>query len=344
MPEPVAAKTDPAAALMTEEAINGFFNLTPDTPTPEATATETAPPSDGTKTTTDTVPATASKTEAPPTPAADQATDDLSGYAEVLQRSLKALSPEDRALARKELDKGYMRRSDYTVKTQKVAEVERNAQAFDAAMKNPALRKAWNDILNAPAQADAGQSDEQEVEALSKAALEADGKALATILAKRDARLRAEAQAAAERVYEDRAVKPVQRFKDVEAALQARIDETGISADAVRDAARKAVKYPANGPIESWDPAKAWDLIAPFLPEANVKVNTPPAPSRAAPPIPKVAPPGRGASAAAPAPLPAHRREGRQPKTNSEHAEEFAHLLSEQLGRQISVSDLENAR
>lgn len=349
MPDTTAAETVPVKDFAGEAAVAKFFGgaeAPAVVPTPaDATAEGKVTPSDGSKAAPDTAAAPEVKPTSTPAPSVEQAPDDLSGYAEVLQSLLKSADPTTRALARKELDKGYMRRSDYTQKTQAVADVERDAKAWAEAMKNPRLVKAWQEALSAPAtEAPDATSDEQEMEALSNAVITADGRALAAILKKRDERILAEAKVGMERVYEEKAIKPVQRFKSVEASLQTYIDETGIDREAMRAAVRKAAAYPGNGPIDTWDPAKAVDLVRPFLPERTAPTNTSTAASKVAPPIPKVAPPGRGSGAAAPAPQPAFMREGRPPKTGSEHAEWMAHLVSQQLGRDISVADLERAR
>ena len=360
-PAQVEAKTDPAAALMSAEAIARFFpsEATPTTQPPaaptEATSTEQAAPSDGTKAAPDTAGAKDVKETPPPAPDAELATDDLSetdraSYAQVLQKAMRSLPNEERALMRKELDRGYLRQSAFTQKTQGIADVERDAEAFRTAMKDARLRKAWSDILNNPEAGETASAatDESEIEALNNAVLAGDGKALAAILAKRDERNLAKAEDRFKHFYEETAVKPVERFRNVETMLQAYADEHGIDYAVMRTAIGKAQAYNGgvNGPVHSWDPAKASDLVTPFLnghaPKATT--NTPAAASSVRPPIPKVAPPGRGSGAAAPAPLPAHRREGRPPKSDSEQAEEMAHLLSQTLGREISVADLENAR
>lgn len=339
---PDAAKppeTSVVAPLMDPAFIAECFQTeAPKVATPEASGKDATVSTADDKTPKDTPVDKAEKVESTQAPIADPVVEDLSDVAEILRAPLNAMSAEKRAIALKELRKGYLRQSQFTKLTTGIADKEKSAEAFDLAMKNPRLRKAWNEIMaNPDASPTPDVSDEQEAETLAKLALEADGKGLSAFLKTRDARILAQAEERANAVYEKRAIEPGVKFKAVEAALEARIAETGLQTEAVREAVRKAIKYPGNGPIESWDPSKAWELIEPFI---AAPTNTP-APAVAKPPIPKVAPPGRGASASAPAPLPAHRREGRPPKNNSEEAEEFATLLSEALGREISVADLD---
>lgn len=291
-----------------------------------------------------------SETTKPATSSTSAPAVDLSGLPGVLQEAIKSLPAEKQAGAAKEAREGYLRHGDYTRKTQDLAKAEKDAEAWRAAMSKPALVRAWQKAMSedgdepkATAAADTSKDDE---EAFAKLIAEGTPKDWAAYQKKRDDAVRAQARKDFEALYEEKAVAPVRRFKTVEAALQTHADENGIDYDAMREAVKAAAQYPSNGPIESWDPAKAVDLITPFLnrngtPKNGATTSKSNGAAPQTPPIPKVAPPGRGSAAAAPSPLPAHRREGRQPRSDQEQAEELAYLLTEQLGKPISVADLD---
>lgn len=364
MPDAPAKTTDPAADLMSPEVIDALFPghdggvsyedaqgknketvAAPKSSEKQADASE-GKASDKSKPDAESSTAKADDATNPQTDSSEQAVD-LKGIPGVLQAAIRALPAEKQGPAAKELREGYLRWKDWTQNKQGDSDTKKNSDAWKAAMADPELRKSWMDRLSKrggsqePSKVEDDTGDEKELERLIA---EGTPKEWAAFLKKRDERLLAKAAANDERVYEEKVERPKRVFKDVESALQAHADENGIDYDAMRAAVRIAESYPTNGPLNTWDPEKAVDLVAPFIRTNGHATNKPNGAAPQQPPIPRVAPPGRGSGASAPAPLPAHRREGRPARTNQEQAEELAYLLTEQLGRPISVADLDAAR
>lgn len=272
----------------------------------------------------------------PPGEAKPDSAPDLSWAPENIREKLSTLDPDVAEWVKGNV----LRQSDYTKKTQKAAELAKQAEAvkaraelWDALQANPDLSAFALSVLRGEAELPGarGKDPEDDVDLTS-----ADN---ATIKRYIDGRVESRAKEIAEAKIRERVVAPNQERQAAIQALASYAEEHGVDLTAMDDAVRAAEAHWATVPGVKWTAENVVGYVAPFVPKGTPAATKQPAPTPSPGGLSKVASPASRPVAKAPPPVPAHRREKREPRTPEERVAEAAALLRDK-GFDLTPDDI----
>ena len=263
---------------------------------------------------------------------------DLSWAPENLRPKLSSVDPE----VLKALKDGWLRQSDYTKKTQSLAE---ERKALERAKEKAAL---WERLEANPAAALAAQRVLD-----GKSPVEPEATEDVDILAMDPKQLRAwvakEAQAAAEKIAEERirarVEAPVQRASELTTALNDYAADLGLSetnaaqAEAFRGAVAEAAQSARELGIEV-SAANVVRFVKPYVEKALASTKTVTARDEGRG-LAEVASPTSRTSSVTPSRTPSSVREGRAPKDDRERKNLALHILNDSFGVNATPDELE---
>jgi hypothetical protein len=256
----------------------------------------------------------------------------LSALPDGLREKIATLDFTDEQL--KELNDGFLRRADYTRKTQGISEAEKAAEAWKSLWEDPEAAAALHELQARRARGEGAAHDAPDDDDFDPDTATKDE--WLAFMDRREKRLKEELLAPAkQQSAED------QKQQELLGALDAIRRERGMSEDDFAQAVAKArtVTESVGKRALDWEIDKLDGILKPFL--GNGK---PPAASPATPSVPQSAggsPSGR--STAPSRPQRAWEAEKRQPATPREEDEAVLDILEQRYGRKFSREDLEDA-
>lgn len=277
-----------------------------------------------------------------PTPPAVQ-TPDVSWLPEKI-RSRAAEIPSEILT---EIRDGYLRQTDYTRKTQAVAEerkslepIKTKADLWARLEANPAAAKAAQAVLEGKVESKPAERDE-DVDILSLTGPEL--KAWIRSEADRVAAQRSEeaAKKAAEATFHERLDKPKETLAQITSVLDGWASENALTLEAAQAAIRAGADASRRLGIV-WTPENAMELASIGLSMTKAAEVKQPAARDDAGKFAKVASPvGRSNVSVSTPVLPLAVREGRSPKNDRERLEMAAHVAKTRLGLNVTAEDLD---
>lgn len=267
---------------------------------------------------------------------------DLSWIPDSIREKASTLDPE----VAEWMKGNVLRQSDYTKKTQKVAEQAKAAEAVKAKAdlwaqleSNPALSDFAYRVLKGEAQIPGAAGAEPADDGIDLTS--ADNSTIKKYIA-REVEKRA-AEIAAQQIRE-RVEKPLSERAAILQSLTSFAAENKVAEDVMLQGIAQAEAYAERLGIK-WTPENAATLVEPFVAASKAAPATAPSKS-AAPPasggLSKVASPSSRPAAVVPPPMvPKHRRDGRAPESNDERVADVLYQLREKHGIEMSPNDLD---